>query len=124
MRKPQASGTMVTLAPHDRPREKLLRHGAGALGDNELVALVLGTGGRRGGALDIATTWSEADGSSVAGFLESVVAGRARPCGGHGSTRKLSHAVGALLFGAFRADGRTARSGTRRPAANPRACSG
>src|SRR5581483_8651272 len=47
--------TMKTLLPSDRPREKLLRHGAGALGDNELVALVLGTGGRRGGALEIAT---------------------------------------------------------------------
>ena len=46
---------MKTLLPSDRPREKLLQHGAGALGDNELVALVLGTGGRRGGALEIAT---------------------------------------------------------------------
>ena len=42
---------MKELAPGDRPREKLLRHGAGALGDNELVALVLGNGCRRTGAL-------------------------------------------------------------------------
>jgi DNA repair protein RadC len=36
------------LAFHDRPREKLARHGAASLGDNELLALVLtsGTGGR------------------------------------------------------------------------------
>src|SRR5436309_11287464 len=46
---------MKELAPADRPREKLLRHGATALGDNELVALVLGSGGRRGGALAVAT---------------------------------------------------------------------
>src|SRR5213076_507294 len=33
--------TMKELSVTDRPREKLLRHGAAALGDNELVALVL-----------------------------------------------------------------------------------
>ncbi len=38
------SGTMTGLAPGDRPREKLERAGADALGDNELVALVLGHG--------------------------------------------------------------------------------
>ena len=37
---------MKDLAPHDRPREKLERLGAGALGDNELLALVLGSGSR------------------------------------------------------------------------------
>ena len=35
----------------DRPREKLARVGAEALGDNELVALVLGAGTRSRGAL-------------------------------------------------------------------------
>jgi DNA repair protein RadC len=45
---------MRDLAPADRPREKLLRHGAAALGDNELVALVLGSGCRQVGALAIA----------------------------------------------------------------------
>jgi DNA repair protein RadC len=44
---------MKELSPDDRPREKLLRHGAAALGDNELVALVLGSGGRTG-ALGVA----------------------------------------------------------------------
>jgi DNA repair protein RadC len=42
------------LSTHDRPREKLLRHGALALGDNELVALVLGSGRHRRGALVVA----------------------------------------------------------------------
>src|SRR5205823_6028602 len=46
--------TMKELSPDDRPREKLLRHGAAALGDNELVALVLGSGYRRNGALGVA----------------------------------------------------------------------
>lgn len=45
---------MKELAPADRPREKLLRHGAAALGDNELVALVLGSGYHRIGVLGIA----------------------------------------------------------------------
>jgi DNA repair protein RadC len=45
---------MKELSPDDRPREKLLRHGASALGDNELVALVLGNGSRKGNALSVA----------------------------------------------------------------------
>jgi DNA repair protein RadC len=42
------------LALHDRPREKMLRHGALALGDNELVALVLGSGRRGADAIEVA----------------------------------------------------------------------
>lgn len=45
---------MKDLAPHDRPREKLERLGAGALGDNELLALVLGSGSRYQGVLALA----------------------------------------------------------------------
>ncbi len=45
---------MKELSPNDRPREKLLQHGASSLGDNELVALVLGSGCRRRGALIVA----------------------------------------------------------------------
>jgi DNA repair protein RadC len=45
---------MKDLAPHDRPREKLQRLGAAALGDNELVAVVFGSGFRECGALDLA----------------------------------------------------------------------
>jgi len=45
---------MKDLSPDDRPREKLLRNGAAALGDNELIALVLGQGSRRGNALSVA----------------------------------------------------------------------
>jgi DNA repair protein RadC len=41
-------------APHDRPCEKLARSGVGALGDNELVALVLGTGVKARPALEVA----------------------------------------------------------------------
>src|SRR5262249_16470517 len=45
---------MRDLSPDDRPREKLERHGVPALGDNELVALVLGTGSGTTDALTIA----------------------------------------------------------------------
>jgi DNA repair protein RadC len=45
---------MKDLSPSDRPREKLLAHGASALGDNELVALVLGSGCRNRDALAMA----------------------------------------------------------------------
>jgi DNA repair protein RadC len=45
---------MKTVAPHDRPREKLQRLGASALGDNELVAIVLGNGQANASALDLA----------------------------------------------------------------------
>lgn len=45
---------MKDLSPGDRPREKLRRRGAQALGDNELVAIVVGSGCRRRGALAVA----------------------------------------------------------------------
>ena len=45
---------MRTVATHDRPREKLQRLGAAALGDNELLAIVLGHGRSRASALDMA----------------------------------------------------------------------
>ena len=45
---------MRDVAPHDRPREKLERLGAAALGDNELVALIVGSGTRGHDALELA----------------------------------------------------------------------
>jgi DNA repair protein RadC len=51
---------MKAVAPHDRPREKLQRVGASALGDNELLAIVLGHGRPRASALDMANTVLEA----------------------------------------------------------------
>lgn len=45
---------MKTVAEHDRPREKLERLGASALGDNELLAVVLGQGRANASALDLA----------------------------------------------------------------------
>lgn len=54
---------MKHVAPHDRPREKLERLGPSGLGDNELLALVLGSGTRGGDALQLANRLLEcADG--------------------------------------------------------------
>ena len=50
----ETAGSMKDLAPNDRPREKLARVGAAALGDNELLALVLGHGTSRANALALA----------------------------------------------------------------------
>lgn len=47
---------MKAVAPHDRPREKLQRLGAATLGDNELVAIVIGHGRANASALDLANT--------------------------------------------------------------------
>ena len=45
---------MKQVATHDRPREKLQRVGATALGDNELLAVVFGHGRANASALDLA----------------------------------------------------------------------
>ena len=45
---------MKALAPHDRPREKLERLGSSALGDNELLALVIAGGSASRDALTLA----------------------------------------------------------------------
>jgi DNA repair protein RadC len=46
---------LKTLAARDRPREKLLRLGAPGLGDNELVAIVVGNGSRGANTLALAS---------------------------------------------------------------------
>lgn len=49
-------GAIAALSPHDRPREKLERCGVQSLGDNELLAVLIGHGGRGSDALSIANT--------------------------------------------------------------------
>src|SRR5204863_1180040 len=46
--------TMKALSANDRPREKLLRIGAAGLGDNELIAIIVGSGSRKANALTLA----------------------------------------------------------------------
>jgi len=68
------------LSPDDRPREKLLRLGASALGDNELVALVLGSGHRRSSALGVANTLLRLQGG-IHGLARASCGGLARIAG-------------------------------------------
>ena len=63
---------MKALTPGDRPREKLLAHGAHALGENELVALVLGHGCRERDALAVANELLAARGG-VHGLAKTTV---------------------------------------------------
>jgi DNA repair protein RadC len=73
---------MKAVASHDRPREKLERLGPAALGDNELLAIVLGHGRADASALDLANA------VLAGGGLRALV--RAR----HGELRRL-HGIGA-----------------------------
>jgi glycosyltransferase involved in cell wall biosynthesis/predicted metal-dependent phosphoesterase TrpH len=57
------------------------------------------------GALDIATTWTEAPGGTVDEFLAAVANGEGSVNGAHGSTAKLAHAVAALFANAYRISG-------------------
>ncbi len=78
---------MKDLAPHDRPREKLTRLGAGSLGDNELLALVLGSGARGVDALEVANRVL-----SCAGGLQGLTrsgAGELRQVPGIGMVRAV-----------------------------------
>jgi DNA repair protein RadC len=53
---------MKDLPSQDRPREKLSRLGAAALGDNELLAIVVGSGSYRANALALANKLLESTG--------------------------------------------------------------
>jgi DNA repair protein RadC len=99
---------MKDLSPEDRPREKVLRHGAAALGDNELVALILGSGRPRTGALEVANELLTARGG-LHGLMRSSSDDLAR-VGGIGPAksaqvlaalelgrRTLAHAPGARI---------------------------
>ena len=87
---------MKELSPDDRPREKLLRHGVAALGDNELVALVLGSGCRGAGVLGAANEVLRVQGG-VRGLARSVAGDLARVPGV--GTAKATQLVAAVELG-------------------------
>jgi DNA repair protein RadC len=84
---------MRNLSPDDRPREKLWRHGAAALGDNELVALVIAQGGRHGGALAVANALLAAHGG-LRGIMRCS-------CGDLARTTGIGPARAAQIAAAF-----------------------
>lgn len=72
---PQADAGLIRDMPLDeRPRERLLDHGAGTLSEAELLAVLLGTGRRGGSALTVARELLEGIGGlqrmSGCGFVE------------------------------------------------------
>jgi len=87
---------MKELFPDDRPREKLLHHGAAALGDNELVALVLGSGRPRVGALGVANEVLKARGG-LHGLVRSTSDDLAQVAGI--GTAKAAQLIAALELG-------------------------
>jgi DNA repair protein RadC len=87
---------MKDLLPGDRPREKLLRHGAAALGDNELVALVVGNGTRGADALGLANELLRRRGG-IHGLARSTAADLAQ-LGGIGLAR-AAQVLAALELG-------------------------
>ncbi|MFQ5792265.1 MAG: UPF0758 domain-containing protein, partial [Acidobacteriota bacterium] len=90
---------MKKLPPQDRPREKLLERGAEVLGNNELLAVVLGTGTRRLSALDLANQILQ-----TAGGLRGLA--RLSP-GGLGRLRGLKAARAARVLAALELGRRT-----------------
>ena len=102
---------MKAVAPHDRPREKLERLGAAALGDNELLALVLGTGSRDRDVLALANRLLEQSGG-LHGFTRADV-GTLRNVDGIGRARA------AQVLAAVELGRRTlVRAGRERPRLN------
>jgi DNA repair protein RadC len=87
---------MKELSLDDRPREKLLQHGPSALGDNELVALVLGSGHKQADALGVANAVLTARGG-LHGLARSSWADLTR-IGGVGRA-KAAQLVAALELG-------------------------
>src|SRR3954471_6595140 len=87
---------MKDLTPGDRPREKLLTHGAAALGDNELVALVLGSGCRDRNALAVANQLLAARGG-LHGLMRSTVDDLRRAAGV--GTAKAAQLLAAIELG-------------------------
>jgi DNA repair protein RadC len=87
---------MKHVAPRDRPREKLARVGAAALGDNELLAILLGEGSRGHNALELAS--QVLDDVSGLGGLARAASDQLRRRRGVGRT-KAARIIAAVELG-------------------------
>ena len=101
------SGPMTSVPVDDRPREKLARVGVDALGDNELLALLIGSGTRARSALTVAQdVLAVADGLAGLARLEMNELERVLGIGASRAARVLAGArcpaifVGSGVFGA------------------------
>ncbi|MBI4264903.1 MAG: DNA repair protein RadC [Acidobacteria bacterium] len=100
---------MKAVPPHDRPREKLERLGASGLGDNELLALVIGNGSRALDVLEVANRLIERAGGLHG--LTRIGLGDLREVAGVGRAR-AAQVLAAVELGR--------RTLVRRVAARPR----
>src|SRR5688572_25996583 len=104
------------VADEERPRERLARHGAGALSNRELLALLLGTGSTRASVFETAARLADGGIRALAqrslGELEAE----------HGLGRaKATRVLAALELGArLASEGRTAQPVLRTPADSAR----
>ena len=97
---------LLDLPSEDRPRERLARHGAGALSNRELLAVVLGTGTRRAPVMDLA-----------AALLDSGLRGLAgRSVADLESERGLGRAQAARVAATLELGARLASEGRTAPA--------
>jgi DNA repair protein RadC len=97
---------LLDLPSEDRPRERLARHGAGALSNRELLAVVLGAGTRRAPVLDLA-----------AALLDSGLRGLAgRSVADLESERGLGRAQAARVAATLELGARLASEGRTAPA--------
>jgi DNA repair protein RadC len=87
---------MKGVAPHDRPREKLERLGPSGLGDNELMALVIGGGVRGHSALDLANRLIDHAGG-LQGFTRLSVAALCHVAGV--GTARAAQVIAAIELG-------------------------
>ncbi len=104
------------LPLEDRPRERLARLGAGALSNRELLAVLVGSGSRRGSALDLA------EGLLGAGLRDLAGRSLADLEGEHGLGRaKATRVLAALELGArLASEGRTPSAAFRTPESSAR----
>jgi DNA repair protein RadC len=79
---------------HDRPRERLRNRGASALANRELLAILIGSGGRDASALDVAVGLLDAAGESLRSLARMDPAGLE-------SVRGVGPATASRLHAAF-----------------------
>jgi len=96
---------MRQIPPADRPRERLATHGPRNLARRELLAVLVGSGGRDGSALDVADRLLALSGGSLRGL------GRFPPAGLRG-VQGVGEATAARVLAALELGGRAAREET------------
>ena len=84
------------LCLEDRPREKMLRHGASSLSNSELIAILLRTGTRERNVLEISSLLLAEAGGSLQS-LASMSADRLRHTGGIGNGKAATLAAAMEL---------------------------